>query len=375
MNILRFSLPVIQMFGLVVVVVGCGTQAHDMHVLDHQAESHAAMVIRHQTQNNAYVTFPQSNTLVIESLVTELTPRVGLPEIAAGDERPVDTTPVLPIGDNQEGVSQPTPTTDYTLGAFNIQTFGRSKMSDAVVAQYIATIVVRYDILLIQEIRDKSGESIEDLLELINQQDSGFTYEYIMSDRLGRSSYKEQYAFLYRSERAVPRQTYQISRDGIGGDDIYERPPFVVHFDLIDAGEDIALIPLHAKPDHVQTELAHLDNVYDEIVSLWDEEDTVLLGDFNADCSYLDDGELQELALWSRSEFHWHVGSDADTTTKSTDCAYDRIVTTGVLSDATNGDAQQVFDYGEALGLNNEEVTQISDHYPVDLSLTFDVVQ
>ena len=34
MNILRFSLPVIQMFGLVVVVVGCGTQAHDMHVLD-----------------------------------------------------------------------------------------------------------------------------------------------------------------------------------------------------------------------------------------------------------------------------------------------------------------------------------------------------
>ena len=84
MNILRFSLPVIQMFGLVVVVVGCGTQAHDMHVLDHQAESHAAMVIRHQTQNNAYVTFPQSNTLVIESLVTELTPRVGLPEIAAG---------------------------------------------------------------------------------------------------------------------------------------------------------------------------------------------------------------------------------------------------------------------------------------------------
>ena len=70
-----------------------------------------------------------------------------------------------------------------------------------------------------------------------------------------------------------------------------------MHFDLIDAGEDIALIPLHAKPDHVQTELAHLDNVYDEIVSLWDEEDTVLLGDFNADCSYLDDGELQELAL------------------------------------------------------------------------------
>ena len=80
-------------------------------------------------------------------------------------------------------------------------------MSDAVVAQHIATIVVRYDILLIQEIRDKSGQSIEDLLELINQQDSGFTYEYIMSDRLGRSSYKEQYAFLYRSERAVPRQT------------------------------------------------------------------------------------------------------------------------------------------------------------------------
>jgi hypothetical protein len=50
------------------------------------------------------------------------------------------------------------------LGSFNIRRFGKSKMSDPNVVKVLTAIVRRYDILLVQEIVDTSGEAIEELL-------------------------------------------------------------------------------------------------------------------------------------------------------------------------------------------------------------------
>jgi hypothetical protein len=50
------------------------------------------------------------------------------------------------------------------LGSFNIRRFGKSKMSDPNVVKILTAIVRRYDILLVQEIVDTSGEAIEELL-------------------------------------------------------------------------------------------------------------------------------------------------------------------------------------------------------------------
>ncbi len=50
------------------------------------------------------------------------------------------------------------------LGSFNIRRFGKSKMLDPNVVKILTAIVRRYDILLVQEIVDTSGEAIEELL-------------------------------------------------------------------------------------------------------------------------------------------------------------------------------------------------------------------
>lgn len=48
------------------------------------------------------------------------------------------------------------------------------------------------------------------------------------------------------------------------------------------------------------------------------------MGDFNADCSYMNSNELASLEL-KTEDFLWLIDDDADTTVaNTTDCAYDR---------------------------------------------------
>ena len=67
----------------------------------------------------------------------------------------------------------------------------------------LVKIIVRYDILLVQEIVDTSEKAIKQLLENVNdaiEEDSG-KYELITSPRIGRNKAKEQYAFFYKKSR------------------------------------------------------------------------------------------------------------------------------------------------------------------------------
>jgi len=52
--------------------------------------------------------------------------------------------------------------------------------------------------------------------------------------------------------------------------------------------------------------------------------DAILLGDFNAGCSYVVQGEFEQIRLYNQSRFHWLISDHADTTTKTTSCPYDR---------------------------------------------------
>lgn len=51
----------------------------------------------------------------------------------------------------------------------------------------------------------------------------------------------------------------------------------------------------------------------------------MLLGDFNADCSYLPKKRRRDVRLITDSNLHWLIADDTDTTVRqSTSCAYDR---------------------------------------------------
>ncbi|XP_023272068.1 deoxyribonuclease-1-like [Seriola lalandi dorsalis] len=91
--------------------------------------------------------------------------------------------------------------TSLLLGAFNIKSFGDKKASNTTLMNIISTIVHRYDIILIQEVRDGDLSATNKLMEHVNKGSPEFRYRHIVSEPLGRSSYKERYLFLYRYHR------------------------------------------------------------------------------------------------------------------------------------------------------------------------------
>ncbi|XP_013419185.2 LOW QUALITY PROTEIN: deoxyribonuclease-1-like [Lingula anatina] len=258
-------------------------------------------------------------------------------------------------------------TTGLKIAAFNVQIFGKTKMSKEEVVDILVQIVQRYDIILIQEIRDVSQESIYELLSLVNQQ-GGHSYSMELSERLGRSRVKEQYAFLYRDESATVLESYQYDDGPDDGSDAFEREPFFVKFRSLISGVEFVLCTLHAKPTDAVNELNALADVVSiDVANKWPTDDVLVLGDLNADCNYVRDLTCSALSLRC-SPFTWLIPDDADTTVSTTDCAYDRFVARG--QDLVDGISNvSVFRFDLEYGLTNEEAKAVSDHYPIELEL------
>ena len=252
--------------------------------------------------------------------------------------------------------------TSLKVGAFNIKSFGRAKMRNQDVRTTIVDIVNRYDIVLIQEVRDKSGAAINTLWSQLNSTDN---WGMVKSERLGRSQrYKEQYVFFYRTGRIISVGSYQ-DEDPF---DIYEREPFSVQFVYIsnDNLHRIVLLGLHAKPDDVPAELNQLPSSIGAVSDYFSVNKVIAMGDFNADCSYASSRELAEMDIFQEnSGFVSLIPDTEDTTQSSTHCAYDRIVVYGDV----NACCGNVYNFQEELNLSPSHAKSVSDHYPVEFEL------
>lgn len=250
------------------------------------------------------------------------------------------------------------------IAAFNIEKFGKKKMTRPKVVENLVKIVRRYDLIVIQEVRDKSGKAILQLVDKVNLGRSD-KYDLIISPRIGRSSMKEQYAFVYLPSKLKAISRYQYP-DRDQDNDAFHREPFIVRFKA-NNGFDFTLIPIHTEPKTAEKEISNLAVAYDDSVRRWGEKDALILGDFNAECTYVTKKEWKDIALWTDSRFKWLIDNSVDTTTKSTDCAYDRFVAAGEMKNkAVNA---QVFQFNAEYGLDSELTTRISDHYPIEVTI------
>lgn len=87
---------------------------------------------------------------------------------------------------------------------------------------------------------------------------------------------------------------------------------------------DFFLVGAHIKPSDAVAELNAMDDVYDTLTNKFGTLNGILLGDFNADCSYVSKTKYLNLDLVKDKRFTWLVDSDVDTTVSLSDCAYDR---------------------------------------------------
>ena len=261
------------------------------------------------------------------------------------------------------------PVSALKIGAFNVQVFGTTKFSNSAVVATLSKIVRRYDVVLIQEIRDSAQTVIYSFLGIVNTDSaaSGVTYNVSVSPRLGRTSSKEQYAFIYRTDRFTVLNTYLFD-DSVR--DIFEREPYSVLLrDKQQGVRDFFLLGIHVKPDDAFNEINNLPLAYNETKTALGTDRGILLGDFNAGCSYLTNTQYKAVALVMDKRFTWLISSSVDTTTGTSVCAYDRIVSSqGLLGDVVTSTAG-VFLFDKAYGLTSVQTQGVSDHYPVEVNI------
>jgi len=147
------------------------------------------------------------------------------------------------------------------IASFNIQVFGNTKANEPPVIRTLAEIVRQFDLVAIQEVRSKNDYLIPNFVRRINQPDRpgqpGRHYDYVIGPRLGYTSAKEQYAFIFNTDRVEldPQSVYTVGDP----DGLLHREPLVATFRTRGVDPQRAftftLVNLHTDPDQVPEEL------------------------------------------------------------------------------------------------------------------------
>lgn len=256
--------------------------------------------------------------------------------------------------------------------SFNVRSFGETKTENQNVMDVIVKVIKRCDIILLMEIKDSSNMIGPMLIERLNGNSRSTTYNYVISNRLGRNTYKEQYAFLYKEKLVSVKKSYLYHDYQAGDADVFSREPFVIWFQSPHtAVKDFVIVPLHTTPETSVKEIDELVDVYLDVKRRWKVENFIFMGDFNAGCSYVPKKAWENIRLRTDPRFIWLIGDREDTTVKkSTNCAYDRIVLRGQeITDSVVPKSSSVFDFQKAYGLTDEEALDVSDHFPVEFKL------
>uniref|UniRef100_A0A669P0K7 Deoxyribonuclease 1 like 3 n=1 Tax=Phasianus colchicus TaxID=9054 RepID=A0A669P0K7_PHACC len=259
------------------------------------------------------------------------------------------------------------PSLSLRICSFNVRSFGAAKIARAEVLDAVVKIISRCDIMLLMEIKENKNRTCPLLVQQLAGQTNGKGEEYscVVSGRLGRKSYKEQYAFLYRRNLVSVKQTYQYPDTQPGDEDAFSREPFIVWFQSPKtAVKEFAIVPLHTAPEMAVREIDELYDVYLDIKEHWDTQNFIFMGDFNAGCSYVPRKHWKNIRLRTSSEFAWLIGDTNDTTVRrSTSCPYDRIVVSGEqLSQAVVPHSANIFDFQMAFQMSEEQVGTAHGH-------------
>ena len=242
------------------------------------------------------------------------------------------------------------------IATFNIQTFGKTKAGKPELMEELASIIREYDIVAIQEIKNKEGSVPTKFLTEINKDGSAYTL--VVSERSGLQpddeTSQEQYAYYLNTETLHIIDDAGLYDDS--GSDQFNREPYLARFGVNDGNFTFALITVHTKPELAIAETKALDDVFTWAQNQYpDEDDFIALGDFNAACDYARPSDFIGSPIVD--DYIWIIPDDADTNVSPTEaCAYDRIV---ITNDATE-------DYAGSFGVDTSlSSNAVSDHYPV----------
>jgi deoxyribonuclease-1-like protein len=241
------------------------------------------------------------------------------------------------------------------VASFNIQVFGEKKINKPRERSLLVEIVRQFDVVAIQEIRSKQ-DILPQFVDALNA--GGRHYDFVVGPRLGRTTSKEQYAFVYDTASIeIDRSALYTVADP---DDLLHREPLVGWFRVrgppLEQAFTFSLVNIHTDPDETKQELDALAGVFRAVRDDGrGEDDVILLGDLNVDDHHL--GLLGQIP-----EIHWAISGVA-TNTRGTKM-YDNITFSRIATTEYTG-RWGVFDMIREFNLTVDEALEVSDHMPV----------
>jgi competence ComEA-like helix-hairpin-helix protein len=241
---------------------------------------------------------------------------------------------------------------ELRLASWNIRIFSTRSRTNAELAR-IADRLQPYDLVAIQDLRDE--EVIDRTLQLLA--DRGHRFRAVISPPVGRGV-KERYAFLYRPAKVQVLGPERLYPDP---DDAFIREPFWASFR---SGQfDFTLVTIHSifgdSKRERRAEALRLDDIYQLVQRADpDEQDVMILGDFNLPP---DDSGFAELAELLTPLFTGEIR-----TTISDASLYDNIWFDPAYVREWTGE-RGVDRFDETAFGNDDEVASraVSDHRPI----------
>lgn len=253
-----------------------------------------------------------------------------------------------------------------SIASFNIQDFGDSKSSDADEMAVLARIITNFDLVAIQELSHSStaGElPMQRLLEAVSNLGTPYSYAYTNA-----VTGNEQSGYIYKSDFIKVLGGY-VYPDPSGS---FSRPPFIVQFEATNSegSFDFSIVSIHTRPDTATSEIMALEDALEHAQEYFNnDDDVIVLGDYNADGSYF--SEANSTGFRNSQKYSWIITDDKDTTVAASDNTYDRIVFAKEHTSEDYAGECGVFYFDNVYSSlinsfgGDPDVNDISDHYPV----------
>jgi endonuclease/exonuclease/phosphatase family metal-dependent hydrolase len=182
---------------------------------------------------------------------------------------------VFSAGSFAEKASEPS-SVGLAIASWNIERLGHGSNKD-----YAALGVVgsHFDFLAVQEMMTEEGAA---LLEDVLEKSTGEPWERLVSHRLGRSSYREMYAFFWREKRVEYLDGAVVYLDP---GDLFAREPYSARFRDLSTGDEFAVATVHIvygkRISDRTEEIEELARYWDWLHEIYPDTPVVLMGDFN----------------------------------------------------------------------------------------------
>jgi len=236
--------------------------------------------------------------------------------------------------------------------------------------------------MFILELSDSPSKNCKDthspVLELIvatlNKNENEL-YTYNANKKQGLTArYAERVGIIYKNNKQIIDINFNELAEINNIDEKYKfaRNPYIIPIYIYN--DQYIFMICHIQPNKVNNELSLLNDVFNDLYIKNKNKNFVLMGDYNADGSYLSNKNELNNPLFTNKNLLCLTNNELTNLSKNK--CYDRVLCSTnclvKLNPVDNDQCNNAYcdvDYLEYLKLNKKQIKKISDHYPVFIEI------